>query len=222
LGAASVSVRGLTKSYGGPPVLEDLDLTVAAGEIVAVMGRSGSGKSTLLKLAGALDTPDAGIVEHDGRDLSSLTDHERTMFRRRSLGFVFQFFNLIPTLNAEENVTLPLTLNGWRPEQAAKRVSVLFEQLELRGTNSKMPDQLSGGEQQRVAIARALAHRPSVIIADEPTGNLDDDTAAQTLELLRSIAASTPATLLMATHSDEAARFAGRIVRLRNGRITAD
>jgi putative ABC transport system ATP-binding protein len=218
--ATAITVTGLTKGYGGPAILDSVDMDVPAGDIVAIMGRSGSGKSTLLKLIGGLDTPDAGRVLHDGVDLSSMREEQRTRFRRESLGFVFQFFNLIPTLTVGENVALPLALNGWATGATNERVDALLESLDLADVSRKLPDQLSGGEQQRVAIARALAHRPGVIVADEPTGNLDNETAEHTLELLRSVCKETPATVIMATHSVEAAQIADRVMHLRNGRIT--
>jgi putative ABC transport system ATP-binding protein len=222
MSAAAVFISALRKGYGGPPVIDSLDLRIAAGEIVAIMGRSGSGKSTLLKLIGALDTPDSGTVTHDGIDITTLDDAALTRFRRSRLGFVFQFFNLIPTLSARENIALPLALNGLRGAPARERVEELLAVLGLDGTGARMPDELSGGEQQRVAIARALAHRPGVIIADEPTGNLDSATAEQTLALLQSACRATPATLIMATHSRDAAAIADRTVRIRDGHILPD
>ncbi len=220
--ATAISVRSLSKSYGGPPVLDDLDLEVTAGEIVAIMGRSGSGKTTLLKLVGALDSPDSGQILHGGVDLATLDERERTRFRRRSLGFVFQFFNLIPTLTVLENITLPLALNGWRRGDMDDRARAFAGELALGDLQSKFPDQLSGGEQQRVAIARALVHEPGIIVADEPTGNLDSETAARTLALLRAACRQSPATLIMATHSDEAAAIADRVLHMRDGRISRD
>ncbi len=220
--AAPVTVRSLSRSYGGAPVLEGLDLDVAAGEILAIMGRSGSGKSTLLNLIGALDSPDGGTVMHAGTDLAGMSDSARTRFRRESLGFVFQFFNLIPTLSARDNIALPLALNDWTPADTDGRVDELLGALDIAGVAPRFPDQLSGGEQQRVAIARAVAHRPGIIIADEPTGNLDDESARHTLDMLRRICRDTPATLLIATHSTEAAEIADRVLYLRDGRLVDD
>lgn len=220
--AATIAARALSKRYGGPPVLDQVDLSIAAGEIVAIMGRSGSGKSTLLKLIGALDVPDSGSVNVDGQQLADLTEDGRTRFRRARLGYVFQFFNLIPTLTVEENVSLPLMLNRCKAETARQRVDELLGALDLQGRGSRFPDELSGGEQQRVAIARALSHRPGVIIADEPTGNLDGESAATTLELLERACRATPATLIIATHSVEAAGIADRVLHLRNGRLQDD
>jgi putative ABC transport system ATP-binding protein len=214
-----IELRKVNRSYDGHRVLDDADLEVEVGEIVVIVGRSGSGKSTLLKLIGGLDTPDSGAVIHGGRNLQVMTDRERTLFRRQSLGFVFQFFNLIPTLTVSENIELPLVLNGRDKSAASKRIRELLGDLGLAECARRYPEELSGGEQQRVAIARALAHGPSLIIADEPTGNLDADTASQVGRLLSETCRETRTTLIVATHSTEVADFADRVMRIHDGRI---
>jgi len=174
---------------------------------------------TLLKLLGGIDTPDTGLIVHGGRDLSRMSDDERTRFRRRSLGFVFQFFNLIPTLSVAENIGLPLALNGWDDAKSHSRTASLLEQLGLRGCERRFPEELSGGEQQRVALARALAHGPSLILADEPTGNLDQETAVQVLRLLEATCRESGTTLVVATHSSDVVGIADRVLRIREGRL---
>ncbi len=197
--------------------LHDVSLTVAAGTVTALLGRSGCGKSTLLNMAGAMDFPTSGEVRIDGRSTASLNDAELTALRRTEIGFVFQFFQLLPTLTVLENVELPLLLAGARnPSQAAR------ERLAWVGLSDKIqshPHQLSGGQMQRVAIARALVHSPSVLIADEPTGNLDTASGEQVLALIRQAASELGAAVLMATHSAEAAAIADVRIRLRDGRI---
>jgi putative ABC transport system ATP-binding protein len=214
-----IELKGIGKAYAGQVVLENVDLAVQRGESVAVLGRSGSGKSTLLKLIGGLDTPDKGAILHDGRDLGSMSDDERTRFRRQNLGFVFQFFNLIPTLTVAENVGLPLALNGYAADSAEMRIADLLADLGLDKTNTRYPEELSGGEQQRVAIARAIAHSPALILADEPTGNLDHDTAAQVLALLDATCRASATTLLVATHSLEVAKVADRVLTIKGARL---
>jgi putative ABC transport system ATP-binding protein len=214
-----IELEAVDKAYSGQIVLQNVELKVPRGEAVAILGRSGSGKSTLLKLIGGLDTPDRGAILHDGRDLGSMSDDERTRFRRRSLGFVFQFFNLIPTLTVAENVGLPLALNRYVPTAADARVARLLADLGLEAVGARYPDELSGGEQQRVAIARALAHSPTLILADEPTGNLDHETAAHVLGLLCATCKSSATTLLVATHSLDVARVAHRVLTIRGARL---
>ena len=214
-----IELKAVGKAYSGQVVLENAELDVRRGESVAVLGRSGSGKSTLLKLIGGLDTPDRGAILHDGRDLCAMADDERTHFRRQNLGFVFQFFNLVPTLTVAENVALPLALNKYSGDVADARIRSLLADLGLGAVDSRYPDELSGGEQQRVAIARALAHSPKLILADEPTGNLDQETAAQVLSLLGAICRERATTLLVATHSLEVARAADRVLHIRNARL---
>ena len=222
MAAATISVEQLGKRYNSTPVLEAIDLEIDAGEMVAVMGRSGSGKSTLLRLLGALDTPDTGTIRHDTTDISTLDDSALSRFRRSRLGFVFQFFSLIPTLSVQDNIAMPLALNGIQDQDANNRVLALMDALEISGKQSRMPDELSGGEQQRVAIARALVHNPGVVIADEPTGNLDSATASRILSLLRDACRAGPATLIIATHSNSAALASDRTVRIHDGRVVAD
>lgn len=207
------------KAYGQHVVLDNVDFSTKSGEFVVVVGRSGSGKSTLLKLAGALEPPDEGMVCFAGRRLDVMSERERSALRRRRIGFVFQFFNLIPTLTAGENVRLPLALNGFSRREAAGRVAALLAELELDGVDERFPEELSGGEQQRVAIARAVAHEPDLVLADEPTGNLDLETAQRVLALLNDTCRRRGATLLMATHSREVIGLADRMVTIRHARI---
>ena len=214
-----IELKAVGKAYAGQVVLANVELAVARGASGAVLGRSGSGKSTLLKLIGGLDTPDQGAILHDGRDLSAMADDERTRFRRRNLGFVFQFFNLIPTLTVGENIGLPLALNRYAAPAAAARTAALLADLSLHSVEGRYPDELSGGEQQRVAIARALAHSPTLILADEPTGNLDHETAAQVLALLCATCKSSATTLLVATHSLEVAKVTDRVLTIKNAKL---
>jgi len=213
----------LTKSYqeGNQVrvVLQDASATVKRGEFVAIIGKSGSGKSTLLNLISGIDRIDSGKIYLDGTELTALDERQRTIFRRRSIGFIFQFFNLIPTLTVLENVTLPLELNGASPAEARQRAEPLLEAVGLPDRLKTFPDRLSGGEQQRVAIARALVHDPLLVLADEPTGNLDEDTGWQVLELLDRLTRKSGKNLLMVTHSREAARYADRVLCLRDGRL---
>jgi len=215
----AITLDQVCKSYGGKPVLDHASASIAPGEFVAVIGRSGSGKSTLLKLIGGLSRADSGTIRHGADELAAMTEAELTLFRRRRLGFVFQFFNLVPTLSVSENIALPLALNGVPRARVAARIDSLLGQLGLGDCAGRLPDQLSGGEQQRVAIARALAHEPALVITDEPTGNLDVDTADEVLELLVQSCRSHRATLLMATHSRSAAARADRILRIVDGRM---
>jgi putative ABC transport system ATP-binding protein len=197
-------------------VLCGVDLAVGEGELVALLGPSGSGKSTLLNVVAGLDAPDAGTVHVAGRDIASLGERERTLLRRREIGFVFQFFNLVPTLTVLENVQLPLELTGRRGDG---RGAELLGRVGLVDRGRSFPDELSGGEQQRVAIARALAHEPRIVLADEPTGNLDGATGAMVLDLLAGLIRERGATLLVATHSNAVVERADRAVVLRDGRI---
>lgn len=212
--------HALNRSHGAAhervAILNDLHLELERGEILAVVGRSGSGKTTLLNLVGAMDRPDSGRLEFEGEDMSAWDDGARTAFRRARLGFVFQAFNLLPTLTVRENIALPLELNGL-PE--TERVAELLDELRLEGLADRFPDQISGGEQQRTAIARAIAHRPRLIIADEPTGNLDRDTGSDVIALFERSVRAAGATLLMATHSDEMLGHADRVLELRGGAL---
>jgi putative ABC transport system ATP-binding protein len=209
-----VQLEGVAKSYGDIVVLAGIDLAIHHGQFVAILGRSGTGKSTLLNLIGGLDDPTRGRVYLLGQALATLSETQRSMLRARSLGFVFQFFNLIPTLTARENVELPLALNGIPKLRARERARALLGELDLAGCADRFPDELSGGEQQRIAIARAVAHEPAIVLADEPTGNLDLDTGRIVLELLNNICRGRGTTLIMATHSDEVVAIADRVLRV--------
>jgi putative ABC transport system ATP-binding protein len=218
-----IRVRGLRKRFHdgqrAVPVLGGVDIDVAAGRFVALLGRSGSGKSTLLNCIAGIETVDAGEVRVDGTDLARLPDRQRTLLRRDRIGIVFQFFNLLSTLPVRDNVALPALLRGDSPKQALARADALLAELGLEGRGGEWPDRLSGGEQQRVATARALINGPRVLLADEPTGNLDTATGARTLALLRDVNLRLGVTVLMATHSREAAAVADAIVSLVDGRI---
>ena len=218
-----IEVEGLTKSYreaaGERVVFRDLSLSAGDGEIVVLLGPSGSGKTTLLNLVSGIDLPTAGRVRIDDVTLTDLRERERTLFRRDRIGFVFQFFNLIPTLTVEENLLLPLELSGRETAEDHARARGLLERVGLGDRASAWPDRLSGGEQQRVAVARALSHDPAVVLADEPTGNLDRETGRTVLELLESLARSAGKTVLIVTHSEEAVPLADRVLVLRDGRL---
>ena len=219
----ALELQHLSKTYregeAERVVLREVSLTIASGEIVVLVGRSGSGKSTLLNLVAGIDRPTAGSVAVNGTDLTALDEQARTRFRRRHIGFVFQFFNLIPLLTVEENLLLPLDLNGRADEKGVARARDLLERVGLAGRGDSFPERLSGGEQQRVAIARALIHEPDVILADEPTGNLDADTAADVLDLLDKLAREAGRTVLMATHSREVIGVADRIFTVQRGAL---
>ena len=218
-GQPVVSLRDVERSYREGDrtrvVLRKLDLDVRPGEWVALVGRSGCGKSTLLNLISGIDKPDRGDIQVNGSNITRMTERERTLFRRRNIGFVYQFFNLIPTLTVEENLLLPIELN--QLDRSRARELLVAVGLEDRG--AAFPDRLSGGEQQRVAIARALAHDPLLLLADEPTGNLDGATGEQMLRLMKSLARTAHRALLMVTHSYDVARQADRMLILENGRI---
>ena len=212
-----LSLRGLAKSFPGPlerTVFRDVDLELAPGEYVAVMGESGVGKSTLLNLVAGLDRPDRGAITLDGVALDALDDDAMTVLRRTRMGFVFQAFHVLPYLNVAQNVGLPLTLVGTTGEAARKRVDELLGAVGLADRAASMPRELSGGELQRVAIARALVHEPALVLADEPTGNLDPDTASQVLALLREQVKARHAAGILVTHSRVAAATADRILVL--------
>ncbi len=218
-----IRLDALRKGYleGGlrREVFRGLGLRVEAGESVALLGRSGSGKSTLLNLISGIDLPDGGSVRVAGADMGRLSERERTVFRRRHVGFVFQFFNLLPTLTVMENLLLPLELIGRIDADARARAQRLLERVGLADRAESFPDRLSGGEQQRVAVARALVHRPGILLADEPTGNLDEGSSAAVLELFAELRAEYGATLLMVTHSAEIAAGCDRVLQLRAGRL---
>jgi putative ABC transport system ATP-binding protein len=218
-----VATTGLVKQYRLGEVTVDalagVDFSVEPGEFVAVMGPSGSGKSTLLHLLGGLDEPTQGEVRLADQPLSELSDRQVTLTRRRQVGFVFQFFNLIPTLSAEENVALPLLIDGQRPRRYRERVDHLLQLVGLTERRHHKPDQLSGGERQRVAIARALVTQPDIVLADEPTGNLDSRSGGEVLEILRTLCDELGQTIVVVTHDPRAATYADRIVFLKDGQI---
>jgi putative ABC transport system ATP-binding protein len=211
--------RAFTEGARVHQVLERADAEIAAGERVAVVGRSGSGKSTLLNLISAIDSPDAGSVEVDGAVVSALAEPARTLFRRAHVGFVYQFFNLLPTLDVAENVRLVLELNGVRGHEARTRTLAALGAVGLRERAASAVDALSGGEQQRVAIARALVHRPRLLLADEPTGNLDEESARELLPVLWSLTREQGSTLILVTHDAALAAAADRVLELRGGRL---
>ena len=202
--------------------LAGVDLTIAAGEFAIVAGPSGSGKSTLLHLLGALDSPDGGRVEVEGRDLAALSERERTLLRRRRLGFVFQAFHLVPVLSALENVEYPLLIDGVGAAERRRRAAEALDAVGLGARLAHRPDRLSGGERQRVAIARALVHRPAAVIADEPTGNLDSGNAAAVVELMARLNRELGTTFLLASHDPALVERAARRIRLSDGRIVED
>jgi putative ABC transport system ATP-binding protein len=212
----AISVEHLAKHYAGAPVFRAVSFDVAPGEFVAIVGESGVGKSTLLNCLAGLDHWDAGRVVHDGIELGALSDDQRAIWRRAHLGFVFQAFHVLPHLDVAQNVGLPLMLLGGRLDAAAlARVEAMLDAVGLAGLGARLPQQLSGGQLQRVAIARALVHRPRLLLADEPTGNLDPATATRILDLLTSQARAAGSALVLATHSREAALRADRVLRLR-------
>ena len=216
-----LETKDLRKVYGSGDTevraLDGVDLTVEKGEFVAVVGTSGSGKSTLLHMLGGLDRPTGGSVLVDGKDIFSLKDEELTIFRRRKIGFVFQAYNLVPVLSAYENIILPIQLDGGRVDK--DYVGRVIEALGLEQRLNSLPSQLSGGQQQRVAIARALAAKPAIILADEPTGNLDSKTSQDVLSLMKITSQKFAQTMVMITHNEEIAQTADRIVRIEDGRI---
>ena len=200
-------------------ILEGACASFRRGEFIAILGRSGSGKSTLLNLISGIDRADCGRIWLDGVELTALDERQRTLFRRRQIGFIFQFFNLLPTLSVLENVTLPLELNGMNPHQARPRAKALLQEVGLGDRLDTFPDRLSGGEQQRVAIARALVHDPRLVLADEPTGNLDETSGEQVLALLDRLTRQAGKNLLLVTHSRQAASYADRVLVLREGKL---
>ena len=203
-------------------VFDRLTFSVEQGETVALLGASGSGKTTLLNLISGIDTPGSGKVLLNGVDVHGLAEPARTLLRRQHIGFVFQFFNLIPTLKVGENVALPLELLGEEDSKAEQRAAALLGDVGLGGLSGRYPETLSGGEQQRAAIARALAHRPALLLADEPTGNLDEDTGDRIIQLLTELARQQGTTMLLVTHSNRVAQAADRVLRLSHGRVEAD
>ena len=216
-------VSDLKKTYGkgdtAVEALKGINLSVQKGEFIAIVGTSGSGKSTLLHMLGGLDRPTSGSVSIDGKDIFTLKDEELTIFRRRKIGFVFQSFNLVPVLSVYENIVLPIELDGNVPDK--KFVDRIIDTLGLTEKRNVYPNQLSGGQQQRVAIARALSSAPQVILADEPTGNLDSKTSQDVLGLLKVIGEKYSQTIIMITHNDEIAQMADRIIRIEDGLIVS-
>ena len=216
-----LQASNLTKIYGSGEnevhALDGVNFSVEKGEFVAIVGTSGSGKSTLLHMLGGLDRPTGGSVEVDGKEIFSLKDEELTIFRRRKIGFVFQNYNLVPVLNVYENIVLPIQLDGNAPDKAY--VERIIETLGLEAKLQNLPNNLSGGQQQRVAIARALAAKPAIILADEPTGNLDSATSLDVMGLLKVTAQKFSQTIVMITHNEELAQMADRIIRIEDGRI---
>ena len=216
-----LETKNLRKIYGAGDTevraLDGVDLTVEQGEFAAVVGTSGSGKSTLLHMLGGLDRPTSGTVSVDGRDIFSLKDEELTIFRRRKIGFVFQNYNLVPVLNVYENIVLPIQLDGGRPDK--RYVGEIIETLGLESKLRSLPNNLSGGQQQRVAIARALAAKPAIILADEPTGNLDSATSLDVMSLPKTTSQKFSQTIVMITHNEDIAQMTGRIIRIEDGRI---
>lgn len=221
-----LEARKVTKSFGEGEARVDavkgIDLGVRRGEILAIMGRSGSGKSTLLTLLGGVDVPTAGQILLEDRDLATLSDDERTLVRRRRIGFVFQQFNLLPILTAEENVALPLELDGVSQSEARKRAAKMLELVDMTARRTHLPGKLSGGEQQRVAVARALVIEPAILLADEPTGNLDSATGKRLTGLLRQLVETQGQTLVLVTHDPGVAEHADRIVHLADGLVASE
>ena len=216
-----LELQGLYKSYfdgsGHHHILKGAHLKIEKGETIAILGSSGSGKSTLLNLIAGIDLPDQGEVRIDGKSLGQMSEKNRTLLRRRTMGFVFQSFNLIPTLNVYENLMLPLELNQISKNSGI--ISQMLEALGLKGREESHPDRLSGGEQQRVAIARALMHQPSLLLADEPTGNLDAETSQETLKLINHLVHRSRTTMIMATHSQEVIEWVDRVLGIEDGKL---
>ena len=219
-----LQTKDLKKYYGKDETLvkalDGVSLNVEQASFVSVIGTSGSGKSTLLHMLGGLDRPTAGTVIVDGQDISRLKDEELTIFRRRKIGFVFQSYNLIPVLNVYENIVLPVELDGNQPDQTY--VEEIIQVLGLKEKKYSLPSQLSGGQQQRVAIARALAAKPAILLADEPTGNLDSTTSQDVLSLLKVTSDHFKQTVVMITHNEEIAQLADRVIRIEDGKIRSD
>jgi len=216
-----VRVENLTKSYTegkqSRTILDNINVTFNTGEFILLLGQSGSGKSTLLNLISGIDAPDHGDIFVNNLAINQLSERDRTLFRREHIGFIFQFFNLIPTLTVFENVTLAVQLNGGVTRAREQEIEALLEQVGLSHRQQAFPDRLSGGEQQRVAILRAIAHNPTLLLADEPTGNLDEETGGTILQLLLNLIRQTNRTLIMASHNPEIIPLADKVYRLKNG-----
>ncbi|HZP41767.1 MAG TPA: ABC transporter ATP-binding protein [Candidatus Binatia bacterium] len=221
-----IALQSVTKRYGTgaarTTAVDDLSLHIGPGEFVALMGPSGSGKTTVLNLIAGLDTPDSGRIVVDGRDLSQLADHQLADMRLGTIGFVFQSFNLLPALTVERNVAWPLQFAGCKRREVARRTAAALERVGLADHERRRPAELSGGEQQRVAIARAIATRPAILLADEPTGNLDSRTGQKILDLLRELNQEQHVTVVMVTHSTLAAAYGDRTLELHDGRLLHD
>ena len=220
-----IRVSRVSKYYEGKrgvTALREIDLEIARGEMVAIVGASGSGKSTLLNLMGALDRPTSGSIEIDGVTLSGIPDHELTRIRRDKIGFIFQFFNLLPTLTAIENVSIPLHLRGWNAKKTNARALELLNLVNLGERTSHLPEEMSGGERQRVAIARALSIYPPILLADEPTGNLDTHTTCEILRLIEDLHRQLQATIVMVTHDLSVAETCSRKITISDGQIVED
>lgn len=217
-----LEVNHICKTYGSSETavnaLKDVSFSVPKGEYVAIVGESGSGKSTLLNMLGALDTPTSGKVRIDGKDIFSMKDRELTVFRRRNIGFIFQGFNLIPELTVEQNIIFPVLLDYQKPNK--RYLEELLEVLNLKGRRNHLPNQLSGGQQQRVAIGRALITRPSLILADEPTGNLDSENSSEVIALLKEASKMYEQTIIMITHTNSIAQTADRVLQVMDGVLT--
>lgn len=218
-----VELQNLTKSYTegkhSRTILENINMSFEAGEFVLLLGQSGSGKSTLLNLISGIDSPDSGEVLVNNIAINRLGERQRTLFRRQHIGFIFQFFNLIPTLTVFENITLPLQLNGGVNKAREQEIRNLVERVGLSHRQEAFPDRLSGGEQQRVAILRAITHNPTLLLADEPTGNLDEETGHNIMELLLELTRQVNKTLIMATHNPEIVPLADKVYRIKNGQL---
>ena len=219
-----LSIERLTKVYGTGPAairaLDDVSLSIAAGEFVAIVGSSGSGKSTLMHLMGGVDRPTSGTVRMNGEVVYKRSDEQLAVFRRREVGLVYQFYNLIPVLDVEENITLPVRMDGRKVNE--QRLATLVSSLGLRGFEHHLPNQLSGGQQQRVAIGRALMNSPAIVLADEPTGNLDSKNSAEIMRLLRASNKNLHQTLVVITHDEDVALMAQRVIAIEDGRVVSD
>ncbi len=214
-----IEIKDLVKFYGAQLVLKDINLKIPDGKFLSIMGSSGSGKSTLLNLIGGMDFPDKGSIVVDGEDITKFNDDKLTKYRRKKIGFIFQFFNLLPNLTVFENVQMPLLLNG---QINKSKVYEYIEKVGLKGKEKAYPHQISGGQQQRVAIARALIHDPEIILADEPTGSLDSKTGEEIMELISSLAEESNKTVILVTHEDYIAKYAEEIIKIKDGMIISE
>jgi putative ABC transport system ATP-binding protein len=212
-----IQLENIEKYYGARCVLQGINLTAEKGQFLAIMGKSGSGKSTLLNLIGGMDLPDRGRITVDGTEISSLTDEALTVYRRKKIGFIFQFFNLLPNITVYENIEMPLLLN--EREHTEEKVKTYLKRIGLEGKEHDQPFELSGGEQQRVAIGRALVHDPDIILADEPTGNLDTRTGAAIMEMLQDVARENNKTVILVTHDNSIAECADKVIRIKDGTL---